>query len=139
MSYHVVYNHECPKCGAYYIPFDQAVPCPRCGEVESERFDFISEAATSASINLMEGGHYVRGAWWVGSLGDHILSILFGVLDQHREDTTGRLFSDVAAEALARMKWGDQVYLRDHVHAIACRVRQHLDRDEANSNATGST
>jgi len=52
MSYHATYKHECPKCGAYYIPFDQAVPYPKCGKVESERLDFIPEAATSANFNL---------------------------------------------------------------------------------------
>jgi len=104
MSYHVTYNHECPKCGAYYIPFDQAVPCPKCGEVESKRFDFIPEAATSANMNLIYGGRYVPVAWWVGSLGDHILTIIFGLLDEHREDTARRAFPVIAVEALARME-----------------------------------
>jgi predicted nucleic acid-binding Zn-ribbon protein len=138
MSYHVTYNHKCPKCGAYYIPFDQAVPCPKCGEVESERFDFIPEAATSANINLIRGRRYVPVAWWVGSLGDHILRIIFGLLDEHRAHTARRAFPVIAAEALARMEWGNQLYFRDHIHAIACRVRDHLDREEAHSNATGN-
>jgi predicted nucleic acid-binding Zn-ribbon protein len=138
MSYHVTYNHECLKCGAYYIPFDQAVPCPKCGAVESERFDFIPEAATSANINLIDRGRYVPIAWWVGSLGDHVLGIIFGLLDKHREDTARSAFPVIAAEALARMDWGNQLYLRDHILAIACRVRDHLDREEPNYNATGN-
>jgi predicted nucleic acid-binding Zn-ribbon protein len=138
MSYHISYNHDCPNCGAFYIPFDQAVPCPKCGQVESERFDFIPEAARSARINFMEDGHYVPAAWYVGSLGDHVLSLVFDVLDQHRKDTSGREFSAVAAEALARMDWGEQLYLRDHTHAIACRVREQLDRGALNSSEPDS-
>ena len=34
------------------------------------------------------------------------------------------------------MEWGDQFYLRDHIRAIACRVRQQLDAESANSDAT---
>lgn len=126
MSCHIQYNHECPKCGAFYIPFDQTIPCPKCGAMESERFDFIPKAVESAKFNFMQGGSYVPAAWWVGSLGDHILSMVFRVLDEHRADTTGRSFPIVAAEALARMDWGDQAYLRDHVCDIACRIREQL-------------
>ena len=128
MTYHVSFKHECPNCGAYYIPFDRDVPCPRCGELEEKRFDFIPRAAQSAHYNLTSRGGYVPSAWYVGSLGDHILHILFQVLDFHRKDTTGRPFSDVARDALSRMEWGDQLYLRDHIHAIACRVRDNLDQ-----------
>lgn len=34
MTMHVVYDHECPACEALYIPYDEDVPCPRCGIVE---------------------------------------------------------------------------------------------------------
>jgi hypothetical protein len=57
-----------------------------------------------ANMNLMNGGHYVPVAWWVGSLGDHILTIIFGLLDEHREDTAQRAFPVIAVEALARME-----------------------------------
>jgi hypothetical protein len=39
MTLHIHYTHQCPSCGAYYIPCDKNVPCPRCGVVEQERFD----------------------------------------------------------------------------------------------------
>ena len=126
MSHHIHYNHECQKCGAYYIPFDQKVPCPKCGEVESERFDFIPRAAESAQFNFLDLGRYVPDAWSTPCFGDHILFIVFRLLEQHRIDTTGRTFSDVATEVLASMDWGNQLYLRDHIHDIACRVREQL-------------
>jgi hypothetical protein len=132
MSYHVDYSHVCPTCGAYYIPYDENIPCPRCGVVETERFDFIREATASASVNMQEFASFVRPAWWVGSFADHILQILFFVLEHHRQQTPVRNFSEVAQEALTHMEWGDQVYLRDHIHAIACRVREQLDADAKN-------
>ena len=131
MSYHVHFNHECEKCGAFYIPFDREVPCPRCGIIEKKRFDYVTEAANSARFNLNSRGAYVPAAWYVGSLGDHILYILFGLLDAYRTDASGRPFAEIARDALARMDWGDQFYLRDHIHAIACRVRDRLDHDES--------
>jgi len=51
MTMHVIYDHECPQCGAYYIPYDHDVPCPKCGIVEENRFDYITEAALSMRFN----------------------------------------------------------------------------------------
>ena len=131
MSHHIHYNHECPKCGAFYIPFDQMVPCPKCGEVESERFDFIPQAAESAQFNFLDLGRYMPDAWAISCFGDHILFIIFRVLEQHRLDTAGRTYSDITTDVLASLEWGDQLYLRDHVFAIACRVREYLDQGES--------
>lgn len=119
MTYHVSFKHKCPKCGAYDIPFDKDVPCPRCGELEEKRFNFIPEAAKSAHFNLTSRGGYVPGAWYVGSLGDHILHILFQVLDYHRKDATGRPFDEVARctlpNGLGRSALSEGSYPRDRV------------------------
>ena len=61
MTKHVDYTHTCPECGALYIRYDNDVPCPQCGLVEEERFNFIPAAVASARFNL-ESGHYVPGA-----------------------------------------------------------------------------
>src|SRR5262245_55607438 len=83
MTMHVVYSHECGACGAYYIPYDIDVPCPKCGIIERARFDYIPQAVASMQVNKESGGAYTPGAWWVGSLGDHILSLLFGLFDAY--------------------------------------------------------
>lgn len=126
MTLHVVYSHECGGCGAFYIPFDKDVPCPRCGLVEAERFDYIPQAAASMRYNLESGGRYTPGAWWVGSLGDHILHLLFGLFDAYEAQRGQAEFEPFVTDRLARMDWGDQEYLRDHVRDIALCVRDHL-------------
>ena len=127
MTLHVSYDHECPKCNAYYIPYDVDVPCPSCGLVEQERFDFIPEAAASARFNLITHGSYVPGAWYAGSLADHILSLLFDLLEEHREEPDGQSFKPMAHNALKHMDWGDQKYLCDHIYSIAVRVFEELN------------
>ncbi|WXG46619.1 MAG: hypothetical protein WED05_08190 [Candidatus Atabeyarchaeum deiterrae] len=62
MTLHINYDHQCPKCEAYYIPYDD-VPCPRCGLVEKERFDHITRATRSLLFNLDNYGSYVPPAW----------------------------------------------------------------------------
>jgi hypothetical protein len=126
MTLHVVYSHQCGHCAAFYIPYD-AVPCPRCGTVEQERFDYIPQAAASMRYNKEGGGSYTPPAWWVGSLGDHILSLLFGLFDGYETAGPGQGFESYLSERLAAMRWGDQEYLRDHVRDIALRIRAHFN------------
>jgi hypothetical protein len=126
MTLHVVYTHQCASCEAYYIPYDR-VGCPRCGTVEEERFDYIPQAAESLRYNKEGGGSYTPGAWWVGSLGDHILHLLFGLFDGYDASGGKEPFADYLTEHLGRMSWGEQEYLCDHVRDIALRVRAHLN------------
>ena len=128
MTLHISYDHQCRVCGADYIPYDEGVPCPRCGTVEQERLGFfISLAASSAGYNSRMYGSYGPAAWYIGSLADRILLLVFGVLEEHRMDPNGRAFTDVAKEMLEKMDWRAQPYLRDHVHAIAVRVYEQLN------------
>jgi hypothetical protein len=125
MTLHIKYDHHCPECEAPYIPYDQDVKCPRCGLLEEDRFDYIPKAADSALHNLHKGS-YVPGAWWVGTYGDHVLRLVFIMLEQHRTDADGREFSAIARAFVENVDWGDQEYTREHVFAIACRVHEEI-------------
>lgn len=126
MTLHIDYNHKCRECKAFYIPYDEDIPCPRCGCVEEDRFDFIPQAADSALYNLRDGSYY-PGAWYISSYADHVLHLVFIILEHHRTNG-GSKFEDVARRLVNKMKWGDQEYARDHVFAIACRVYEEIQR-----------
>ena len=123
---HVVYSHACSGCEAFYIPYDTDVPCPRCGLVEAERFDYIPQAVASMEFNMRSYGRYTPGAWWVGSLGDHLLHLLFCVFDAYEAQRGQLPFEAYLDDDLNRMEWGDQQYLRDHLRGIALRIRDEL-------------
>jgi hypothetical protein len=131
MTLHVPYTHQCPDCGAFYIPYGD-VTCPRCGRWEPERFDFIPRAADSVLFNLQRYGSYEPAAWWVGGLGDHLLSLLFSILERHRRDPS-RPFAAVARAAVEAMDWGDQAYVKEHFYGIAVRVYEEIERRAAGS------
>jgi hypothetical protein len=124
MTLHVHYDHQCPNCEAFYIPYDNEIPCPRCGLVETERFDFISEATASLQFNKANGS-YTPGAWYVSSLGDHILMVLFPLFDAYEEPLHGD-FLKFAADWHSKMDWGDQGYLGEHILRIAIRLAEAL-------------
>lgn len=134
MTLHIYYSHECPKCGAPYIPYDRDVPCPRCGLVEKERYDYIPEAADSLAFNLANYGSYSPLVWAVLSFGDHVLWLLFGVFERYSRSNWEN-FGPFAGRVLSKMKWGDQSYLEKHVLGIAVRVHEELVKRGARDNA----
>ncbi len=128
MTLHVVYSYNCPQCDAHYIPYAVGVVCPRCGNNSTETFDYIPQAAQSIAYNLGRYGTYLPPAWWVGSLGDHILHTLFPVFETFRLQTQPSDFSAFAANYLSGLNWGDQQYLRDHITTIAELVYDEMMR-----------
>ncbi len=128
MTLHVVYSYSCPQCEAHYIPYTAEVVCPRCGAASTETFDYIPQAAQSIAYNLERYGTYIPPAWWVGSLGDYILSVMFPVFERFRVQTATTDFSEFALMSFSAMNWGDQQYLRDHVIRIAGLVYDEMQR-----------
>ena len=136
MTLHIHYNHTCPKCDAYYIPYDDAVPCPRCGLIETERFDFVPEAARSALFNIQVYGSFVPSAWYVGSYGDHVLMLIFSILEQYRVNKKDTTFQTVVRAIADKMEFGDQEYAREYVVSLSARIFEEISKisyEEQNS------
>lgn len=133
MTLHVVYSYNCPECDANYIPYAAGVVCPRCGSDATETFDYIPQAAESINYNLALYGSYMPIAWWVGSLGDHILHILFPIFEDFRLQNATTDFSEFASIQLDAADWGDQTYLRDHIISIAVLVYDEMQRESKDS------
>lgn len=123
MTLHVPCDHACAGCGALFIPYAEGAACPKCGRAADRFVDFIPQAAASLRRNLGAEGGYLPRAWYVGSLGDHVLKLLFIVFEGFRTSAGAAPFEAYLDRKLGAMNWGDQPYLRDHVRDIARRVR----------------
>jgi hypothetical protein len=135
MTLHISYNHQCPQCQAFYIPYDTNVPCPKCGCIEEKRFDFIPQAAASALCNLDEGS-YLPEAWLAGTFVDQALFLVFRTLEAHRTADEAGDFTDIARAFFDSLNWGDYGYAREHIFGIACRVFEEIQKRPA-PNARG--
>lgn len=128
MTVHDSYTHECPQCAAYYIPFDKDLPCPRCGLVEEERYDFIPTAVCSVRWNIEMYGSYVPGAWFVGGLGDHLLLMVFYIFERWRKQPERGFPPAIEEELSSRGDWGDQAYLKTHIGLLARRIYDEMQK-----------
>ncbi|HAM36734.1 MAG TPA: hypothetical protein DEB40_01500 [Elusimicrobia bacterium] len=124
MTLHVSCGYQCLGCGAFYLPFAPGVLCPKCGKTGDQTIDFVPQAAQSLRFNLQSYGSYWPAAWYVGSLGDHVLKLLFMVFEGFRKSGYAEeRFEAYLEERLSAMDWAEQSYLKDHVRVIAVAVR----------------
>ncbi len=128
MSHHIAYDHQCPDCQAWYVPYDVTVPCPQCGLVEKERFDFVRYAAGLLRTNLRKYHSYSPPAWYVGSYSDHLASLLFMIFEAHRVANPPCSFEEMAREIVNRLEWRDQEYGKDYLYQLALRVHAELEK-----------
>jgi hypothetical protein len=140
MKRHIIYDHQCPKCCASYIPYDD-IRCPNCGYRERERFDYIPLLVASLEFNYKTYGSYAAPGWYDNSLGEkvfYILSFLFEEYHQkHLLDFSGSQelweiylsdFCKFTEAFLSRKKYDLPEYFRKHLHSIAIRVYEEMQK-----------
>lgn len=123
MSLHIMYDHQCPKCKAYYIPYEKGIVCPNCGLNEENVYDIVPQLVNSANYQMDTMGFYTPIAWWSGSLGDYVALIIFQILDAYtnREYSEDK-FQESASQYCNNRKWGNQLYLKNHICDLSYRV-----------------
>ena len=127
MSLHIMYDHQCQKCEAYYIPYEKDIVCPNCGFNEEEIYNIIPQLAHSANYQMDIHSCYSPIAWWIGSFGDHVALLIFKVLDEFYIQKEKK-FEDVALDYFNNRKWGDQLYIKNHIRDLSYKVYLEIEK-----------
>ena len=122
-----MYDHQCSKCEAYYIPYEKGIVCPNCGLDEEEIYDIVPKLANSANYQMDTMGFYTPIAWWTGSFGDHVALLIFQVLDAYNAQKE-KSFPEFALEYFDKSKWGNQLYMKEHIRALSYKVFLELQK-----------
>lgn len=125
MTIHINSSHECASCGAFYIPYEEILPCPKCGKIEKEYFDFFIPLAVESLMFNKKQGSFIPPMWYVGSFGDHVLHLLFPIFEAYESKKPGN-FRKFAAKRLSKIDWGKQKYLEKHLLEIAVRLEEKI-------------
>lgn len=127
MTYHIAYDYQCQACGADFIPYEEQLPCPKCGIAAQTWLGYARSAAESLNVNLQSRGSYMPGAFWVGTLGDRVLYLLFQTFERWRLTEPNPDFSEHLREDLPKIDFEPQhEYLREHIRIIALRTFEAL-------------
>ncbi len=129
MSLHVVYDHQCSKCKAYYIPYEEGVVCPNCGLDENEVYNITLQLVDFANYQMLKHGFYTPIVWWTGSLGDHVTYLIFKVLDIFYAQEENN-FEEVAEEHFNSNNWGAQQYMKNHIRDLSYKVYLEIEKQK---------
>ena len=122
MSLHLMYDHQCEKCEANYIPYDTNIACPSCGLYEEPiALGLVSTLAQSAHFQKEYFGSYIPHSWWSSSLGDYSALLIFKVLDIFHAQNE-KSFQEVSLDYFSNRKWNGQEYMITHIYELSCRV-----------------
>ena len=127
MTIHINSSHECASCGAFYIPYDEEVPCPKCGKIEGEDFDIFMPLAVESLLFNKKQGSFIPPSWYVASFGDHVMHLLFPIFEAYESKKPGD-FRKFAAKRLSKMDWGKQKYLEKHLLEIVVRLEKEISK-----------
>ncbi|MEA1892188.1 MAG: hypothetical protein U9N33_05685 [Campylobacterota bacterium] len=130
MSLHIMYDHQCSRCEAFYIPYEEGIVCPNCGLDEDEVNDIVPQLANSANYQMDMHGFYTPIAWWTGSFGDHVALLIFKVLDKfYAQEEKG--FKEIAKEHFNSSDWGTQQYMKNHIRDLSYKVYLAIEKQKS--------
>ena len=128
MTIHARPGYECPKCSVHYAPFPPLDQCPQCKTKASEVFlGFIEDTRKSALYNLSRYDSFIPNGWAILSVCDQYYSLAFkflsnvsitlGVDEKQllKQEITEIDALKLASDFTAKIEFGDQVYMADHL------------------------
>ena len=89
MTIHINNSHKCPSCDAFYVPYEENLPCPKCGKIEKQDFDIFMPLAVESLMFNKKQGSFIPPMWIVESFGDHVLHLLFPVFEDRPHSEPG--------------------------------------------------
>jgi hypothetical protein len=120
---------DCPSCGANYLPFEEAQPCPRCGTPSAEYFRFLDDVVAALRIHKSQYGTYCPPAYFVGGAAERNFLHVARWLDALEQDG-GEINDAAIAAQLQEVEWGEYEYLRSYFQLLLDRVSRRLADDD---------
>jgi DNA-directed RNA polymerase subunit RPC12/RpoP len=132
MSLHINYDYECPECGAEYIPYDNEVPCPKCGFLEKKRYAaFVEDVVQAMGYNALTGFGCMPAAYTITCIADSVSIFLFKLFECYSQYRDEQSFESFVQEFIRNSYFEDAEYMREYMGVLAHRVYQEITRQKA--------
>ncbi len=126
MTLHLYMNHICPEfdCGCVYIPYNETIPCPKCGKQEEMEnyFPLIEGICESFIFNIGDVGSFTPMCWATMDLSDAMQLILFHLFEKWIKESISEKFKDYSDDFISRIDCQDQDYMRDYLKKLSLDI-----------------
>lgn len=130
MPIHLNYQGTtCKKCGAEFVACQKDYPCPACGQVTEEFFDFIPATIASMKDHKQLYGSYLPESWFSGSVADVVQRVIFEIFDNY-EIEKPKDFTAFVLEQMETAEWEEgQECLVAQVEEIVLKIYELYKND----------
>ncbi|MBH07009.1 MAG: hypothetical protein CMJ20_11885 [Phycisphaeraceae bacterium] len=120
-------HYSCESCRTCFVPYEDSLPCPRCGEPATEPIGFIGEAASGLAAHKWEFGDYTPPVYTPHSR----LEMFFIVICQVFDAISGQDdFERALDDYLQRCEF-DREYEQSHLRDLAIKIHQRMEANTA--------
>lgn len=131
MTLHLYMNHKCSECETLYIPYNNEIACPKCGDKpEMEDYpEFIDGICESFLYNLGQNGSFRPMCWAAMDVSDSLQMFLFGVFDNwkkemndHEPQERTKAFEEFFSRIMDKVDLDGADFMSDYVKNLGLTV-----------------
>ncbi len=131
MTLHLYMHHKCSECETEYLPYNETIACPKCGDKpEMEDYpEFIDGICESFLFNLKDVGRCRPICWATMDISDSLQAFLFSVFDgwmkkieEHEPQERTKAFEEFYTDILSQMDQKDAEFMIDYVKELGLTI-----------------
>ena len=131
MTLHLSMEYICSKCEAKYIPYNETIVCPKCGNKEEleEYPELIRGICNSFEYNINSTGRF-DNCWAVMDISDTIQSLFFDIfqfwvihkMKEYSPENRTKEFKKYLKETINNVDFGEEDYMKKYLEKIGAKI-----------------
>jgi len=132
MTLHLYMQHKCTECETIYIPYNNTVPCPKCGDqAKMENYpDLINGICESFLYNIREYGNFIPMCWITMDISDSLQVFLFGIFHKwvleessnHEPHMRTAAFKEFIKNIIKEIDFNELDFMENYIHDLTLAI-----------------
>ena len=131
MTLHLYMHHKCSECETEYLPYNETIACPKCGDKPEmeDYFPFVEGICESFLFNIGDVGRIVPYCWASIDLSDTLQLFFFKLfsnwieeMKEHEPQERAKAFETFLNNVTSKMNFKEREYLSDYITDLAIAI-----------------
>lgn len=131
MTLHLYMHYKCSECEIEYLPYNDTIACPKCGDKPQmeDYFPFVEGICESFLFNIEDIGNIVPHCWASIDISDNLQLFFFKVfsdwiekMKEHEPQERAKAFETFLNNIMSKINFKGREYLSDYVTDLAITI-----------------
>ena len=131
MTLHLSMEYICSKCEAKYIPYNETIVCPKCGNKEDlEKYPKLVEGICDSFVFNIKSTKRFDNCWVTFDISDMIQSIFFYIfntwaldkMENYEPENRTEEFKKHLEEVIDKIDFHEDTYIKDYLKKLGMEV-----------------